>query len=114
VVDDAARVALAALGLCAAALNQEQGCDLRSRCQLHPSEPFVWELLDEPGATPGRFTLRADDAVKLFNEAVAGAKEAGLPWMESELVLRPSPQLAELVRKSQELAATQAGDTEEA
>jgi CRISPR-associated protein Csb1 len=112
--DDAARVALAALGLCAAALNQEQGCDLRSRCQLHPTESFVWEVLDEPGATPGRFALRADDALKLFNEAVAGAKKAGLPWMESELVLRPSPQLAQLVRKSQELAATQAGDTEEA
>src|SRR5206468_2658054 len=102
-VDAAARTALAALGLCAAALNQAQGCDLRSRCQLHPTSPFVWELLDEPGEAPKQFKLSADDAVAIFREAVAAAKKVGLPWMEEELVLKPSPQLAELVRKSQEL-----------
>lgn len=111
-VDDAARTALAALALCAAALNQAQGCDLRSRCQLHPTTPFVWQLLDEPGATPLEFTLRADDAVVLFKTAVERAKQAGLPWLDEELVLIPSPQLAELVRLSQALAAAQPGDSE--
>jgi len=110
-VDAAARTALAALGLCAAALNQAQGCDLRSRCQLHPTAPFVWELLDEPGEAPKQFKLTADEAVAIFREAVAEAKKAGLPWMEEELVLKPSPQLAELVRKSQELAASVEGES---
>src|SRR5205814_7792134 len=35
-VDVIARTTLAALGLCAAALTRESGCDLRSRCQLFP------------------------------------------------------------------------------
>lgn len=112
-VDDAARTALAALALCAAALNQEQGCDLRSRCQLHPTTPFVWELLDEPGAVPERFSLRPDQAVALYREAVEQAKAAGLPWRDEELVLKPSPQLAELVRRSQILSASVAGEAEE-
>jgi CRISPR-associated protein Csb1 len=112
-VDQAARIVLAALGLCAAALNQEQGCDLRSRCQLLPTAPFVWELLDEPGSPPRKFNLKAGDAVVILSRAVAAAKKAGLPWMEQELVLKPSPQLAALVRKSQELAASTLGDAVE-
>lgn len=103
--DDAARTALAALGLCAATLAREQGADLRSRCQLVPTAAFVWELLDKPGEEPKRFTLTGDEAVALLKEAVGAAKEAGLPWMEKELVLKPSPQLVQLVKKSQELAA---------
>lgn len=111
--DDAARTALAALGLCAAALNQAQGCDLRSRCQLHPTAPFVWELLDQPGDEPQRYALRSEDALAIFRKAIEQAKSAGLPWLNEELVLEPSPQLAALVKKSQELAATSAGDVEE-
>ena len=109
-VDEAARTALAALALCAAALNQEQGCDLRSRCQLHPTSMFVWELLADPGAEPERFSLRADQTVALLREAVEQAKAAGLPWMDKELVLKPSSSLAALVRKSQVMASEQAGE----
>jgi CRISPR-associated protein Csb1 len=112
-VDDAARVALAALGLCAAALNQEQGRDLRSRCQLHPTTAFVWDLLDEPGQPPKKFILKTDGAVELYRDAVTRARKAGLPWMEKELFLQPSPQLAALVRRSQELAASQLAEVEE-
>jgi CRISPR-associated protein Csb1 len=65
-------------------------------------------LLDKPGEDPQPFTLSADKAVALFRDAVEQAKKAGLPWMETELVLTPSPQLAELVRRSQELAASSA------
>ena len=106
--DSAARVALAALALCASVLSQEQGCDLRSRCQLHPAKPFVWELLDKPGEASQPYSLSPDQAVSLFRDAVALAKKAGLPWMEGELMLTPSPQLADLVRRSQELAASKA------
>lgn len=108
--DRAARTALAALGLCAAALAREEGADLRSRCQLHATTPFVWELLDRPGEEPERFELPAERAIAIYDEAVARARAAGLPWLEHELVLRPSEPLAALVRKSQELASEMAAE----
>jgi CRISPR-associated protein Csb1 len=108
--DRAAHTALAALGLCAAALAREEGADLRSRCQLHATTPFVWELLDRPGEEPERLDLPAERAIAIYGEAVARARAAGLPWLEHELVLQPSEPLAALVRKSQELAAEMAAE----
>jgi CRISPR-associated protein Csb1 len=110
--DDSARTVLAALGLCAATLTRELGCDLRSRCLLVPTSTIEWELLDKPGEEPKPFTLTGEDAAKLFKDAVADAKKAGLPWMENELTLKPSPELVALVRKSQELSAA-TGEAEE-
>ena len=108
--DQAARAALAALALLGAALVREAGADLRSRCLLFPTEPFVWELLDRPGPDETRFELPADRAREIYAEAVAEARSAGLPWMEREMRLTPSPQLVELVRHSQELAAAVSSD----
>lgn len=105
--DNAARTVLAALGLCAAALADKAGLDLRSRCLLYPEHDLTWELLDRKSG--GKFILPADDAVDLFNEAVAAAKQAGLPWMEQPLKLTPSKQLVKLVVKSQQLAVKQGG-----
>lgn len=110
--DDSARTVLAALGLCAATLAREEGCDLRSRCQLVPTTKIEWELLDKPGEAPSTFVLSGADAVKLLNDAVAEARKAGLPWMEQELTLTPSPELVALVRKSQELSAGTGGAEE--
>jgi CRISPR-associated protein Csb1 len=103
--DDAGRTALAALGLCAATLAREQNQDLRSRCQLFATAPFVWELLDEPGSEPQRYSMTRAEALALYREALEAAKSAALPFSQAELVLQPSPQLVELVRRSQELAA---------
>jgi CRISPR-associated protein Csb1 len=102
-VDAAARTALAAIGLAAATLTREEGADLRSRCQLVPTEAFVWELLEKPGQQPKRFELDGDEALELCNQAIDAAKEAGLPW-EGEIQLQPSSELLELVRRSQALA----------
>ena len=113
--DEAARTALAAMGLLAATLMRERGCDLRSRCQLFPTEPSVWELLDQPGQPPQKFKLSAPGAIELFKEAVTNAEKAGLPYMTDHLNLTPSPQLFDLVRKSQELAVSAGGiDAEDA
>lgn len=109
-VDAAARTVLAALGLLAATLTREAGADLRSRCQLFPTGPFFWELLDRPGAPPQSLALSADQAVALFNEALSEATEQGLPWMDEELVLSASPELGDLVRHSQQLAASTTAD----
>ncbi len=103
-VDVAARTVLAALGLAAATLAQADG-DLRSRCQLFPQHPPLWAVLDRPGESPEQFELDASGAIDLLNAAIATAKAAGLPW-EGEIALTPAPELVELVRRSQELAAT--------
>ncbi len=110
-VDVAARTALAAIALAAATLAREDGADLRSRCQLVPTEAFVWELLDKPGQDSTRFDLSGEQALTLCNEAIATAKAAGLPW-EDEIELRPSAELVELVSRSQRLAATEGGEDE--
>jgi len=109
-VKHAGRTVLAALGLCAAALAAEKGFDLRSRCLLWPSAAMEWELLDRPGQMPARLTLQADDAIGTLNEAVAAAGKLGLSWRQEPLVLKPAPQLVELVRKSQKLAAASGED----
>jgi CRISPR-associated protein Csb1 len=107
--DDAARTALTALGLCAATLAREQNQDLRSRCQLFPSKAYVWELLDEPGVTPKQFSLDRPQALALFKRACDAAQDSGLPWQTDEVLLEPSPQLVELVRKSQQLTVSEEG-----
>ncbi len=108
--DLAARTTLAALALFAAALVREQGADLRSRCLLHATGPLVWELLDRPGEQPRKFALPAEQARSVYQQAVDEAKDAGLPWMEQELILKPSRQLLELVLQSQLLAAEVTAD----
>jgi len=102
--DMAARTTLAALGLAAGTLARVD-TDLRSRCQLFAEQEPAWELLDRPGKPPREFELSPEDALKLLEAAIAEAKNAGLPW-EDEIELTPSPDLVELVRRSQELAST--------
>jgi CRISPR-associated protein Csb1 len=109
--DNAARTVLAALGLVAAALADEAGLDLRSRCLLYPDADLTWELLDRKAG--GDFVLPTEKAITLFKEAVDSAKEIGLPWREEPLPLTPSDQLVKLVVKSQQLAAKQGGDGSE-
>ncbi len=99
-VDVAARTALAALGLAAGTLARTD-TDLRSRCHLIPQNPVVWELLDQPGQSPAKFSLGVTSALELLNAAIAAAKSKGLPW-ESVISLVPSDELLELVKRSQE------------
>lgn len=106
--DAAARTVLAALGLCAAALADESGLDLRSRCLLYPEAELTWQVLDRSGG--GEFTLPADAAIELFHEAVRVAKGRGLPWRDEPLVLSPSRELVKLVVKSQQLSAKAGGE----
>ncbi len=103
--DLAARTVLASLALFAAALVREQGADLRSRCLLYPTAPAVWELLARPGEEPRKFDFPGEQALTVYQQAVDEARGAGLPWLEQELVLKPSSQLLALVRQSQVLAA---------
>ena len=98
-----ARTALAALGLAAGTLARVD-TDLRSRCQLFAESEPKWELLDRPGKPPSDFVLDPDAALKLLREAIAEAGRAGLPW-DDKIELTPSPELVELVKRSQLLAS---------
>ena len=105
-VDLAARTTLAALGLAAGTLARAD-TDLRSRCHLIPQNPVIWELLDQPGRPPSEFPMNETAAIDLLDEAIAAAQNAGLPW-EDTIRLTPSPELLELVKRSQELDAQSA------
>ncbi len=106
--DDAARTALAALALCAGVLTTERGVSLRSRCNLRPVAPRVWEILDRPGMPAKTFTMTGDDAIALFKDAAA----ASMPWMKDTLSLKPTPELVDLVRRSQEIMAAEGEEKE--
>lgn len=93
------RSALAALALCAASLAQND-LDLRSRCCVAPaSGDDVWEVVRQIGA----YSLSAKQATSLLSEAVQKAKEKSLVWDPNVVVLQPTPELVELVRRSREL-----------
>src|SRR5690606_30353216 len=112
VAENAARNALAALGLAAVALQREEGFDLRSRCAFVPDGPLAFEIVDRDGGTSGRFSLTSEDAVTLLKDAREAAGEVGMGWRTEPIDLRPAPKLVELIRKSRRVAAV-GGDTEE-
>lgn len=109
---DEARTVLAALGLLAVLAAESRGHDLRSRCLLVPKKGSALKL--EAVGRDGTTTPLALDlpgAIQLYNDAVKAlpaelkfAKDAGQPLAE----LQPSPKLADLVKKSRELAAADA------
>ena len=105
--DVTARTALAALGIAAGTLARSD-VDLRSRCQLFAEAEPVWQLLDRPAEAPRAFDLDVDAALHLLAEATEEARKAGLPW-EDQIELTPSPELVELVVRSQKLAGEQGG-----
>lgn len=107
----AARTALAALGLAAAALAFEEGFDLRSRCVLVTAKPSGFEAISRGGGV-SRFDLTSADAVKLVAEAAERASAVGLSWRSGELQLRPSDRLAELIRLSHDMATHGESDGE--
>jgi CRISPR-associated protein Csb1 len=106
----AARTVLAALGLCSATLAFESGMGLRSRCLLWPDGPMEWDLLDKPGATPGRFTLSGSQAIEILQKAISEATHGGLPWLTQPISLKPSANLLQLVRLSQLEATKESAD----
>jgi CRISPR-associated protein Csb1 len=105
-IDSAASTVLAAIGLCAATFDSESGTSLRSRCQLWPEKPRVWEILETPGKETAEYHLDRESAAKLVKAAVAKAESLGLEWLKEKLVLRPVPELVKLIAESQKIAAT--------
>jgi CRISPR-associated protein Csb1 len=114
---DEARTVLAALGLLAVLAAESRGHDLRSRCLLVPKQGSALKLeAVAPDGSATTLVLDLNGAIALYNEAVGelpdGIKFAK-PAGEALAELEPSPKLADLVKKSRELAAAGAdvGDT---
>jgi CRISPR-associated protein Csb1 len=97
--EDAARTALAALGVAAAVLAFDGGFDLRSRCVLVPLGDLEFELLERAGKGE-RYRIDRQAALDLVEVASRRAAELGLVWEQQEVVLRPTDRLAELIRRS--------------
>lgn len=98
------RALLAALGLIAHAQAFGGSFNLRSGCELRPMDAPQWIWL---GASPTKDEvlepLSVSDARSIFVECVERAEGAGLPvgsrWAEP-LVVKPIPQLLEVIKKS--------------
>lgn len=110
-----ARTVLAALGLLAIFAGESRGHDLRSRCLLVPKEGSALKL--ESVAPNGKSTpveLDLSAAIELYNSAVEALPNKikfEKPAGEAIEELTPSPKLADLVKRSRELAAAET-DTE--
>jgi CRISPR-associated protein Csb1 len=107
-----ARTVLAALGLLAVFAAESRGHDLRSRCLLVPKRGCALKL--EAVARDGSTTpvdLDLAGALALYNETVGklpGGINFDKPAGEALAELKPSPKLADLVKRSRELAAADA------
>jgi CRISPR-associated protein Csb1 len=112
--EHAARTALAALGLVAIVLQRGRGYDLRSRSVLvpDPGGPLVLEVIPADGGEPTRCSMTIPEAHSLLEKAHDKAQKFGFGWEREPLRLKPAPKLADLIRKSRELAAAGEGGEE--
>lgn len=106
-----ARTVLAALGLLAIFAAESRGYDLRSRCLLVPKKGSALKLeaVARDGTTTP-FELDLKGAIGLYNEAVdqlPGSIKFDKPAGEAMAELLPSPKLADLIKRSRELAVAE-------
>lgn len=108
--EQAARVTLAALGVAAIVLNRDNGYALRSRADLVPTGPLLFELVPRDGGEPVQYRLGRDEAAALLKQASAEAARQGLGWDTAPVRLVPAPKLAHLILQSRAKASVAAGD----
>lgn len=105
--EDAARTAVAALGVAAVVFQHEADFDLRSRCLLLPTHPPRIELLARDGSAAEAIEVDRETAAKLLAESVAYAGDMGIPWAVDEIRLQPAPKLLELIRRSRKVSVAE-------
>ncbi|MEX1027989.1 MAG: type I-U CRISPR-associated RAMP protein Csb1/Cas7u [Candidatus Paceibacterota bacterium] len=100
----AARTVLAALGLVAIMEQYQQGAFLRSRCDLVPetAELTIERVRSATVKDDDKFTLTPDEAIAIYDAAVAEAVELNLPWQTEAIALIPNPDLVGLVVASRQ------------
>lgn len=100
--DRAARTVLAALALVAITALRERGYWLRSRCGLVAENAQDLEIVHADGKI-SEFACDSKRAVDEYRQAVAVAKQRGLPWTVDPVLLSPQPKLVDLIKKSREI-----------
>lgn len=100
----AARTVLAALGLVAVAEHFQQGAFLRSRCDLVPElgELTIERVRSATVSADDKFSLTPQEAIAIYDQAVAIAAAQGLPWETAEIALAPNTELVGLVVASRQ------------
>jgi CRISPR-associated protein Csb1 len=98
--DVAGRAVIAALGMFAVTLHQEDGYQLRSRCQLVPAERLRFELIGRTEKDREDFELDSAAAELALKQAVDAAGESGLKWRPGRIALEARPDLLRLVAYS--------------
>ena len=105
----AGRTYLAALGLVAMLEGNRQGMALRSRCDLVCEGGLApLELVAFDGSTQ-EVAIDPDTALRLYEEAFDAARAAGFAPNPEPAILRPTDNLMELVRRSQQKALADEG-----
>jgi CRISPR-associated protein Csb1 len=108
--DAAGRAVIAALGLYAVALAQEDGYQLRSGCQLVPVTAPNFETIGRTAADRTEFELDAATAEKALILALEAAAKHGLEWRSGRIQLEPRPDLVKLVEYSDRAMAAAEGE----
>ncbi len=107
--DAAGRALLAAMGLLALTEQDARGYALRSRCDLVCDGSNPLELVHANGTTE-TVQLDRESARTLYRDAFNAARTIGFNLLDTPLALTPQPKLVEIVRRSQELALSGAGE----
>ena len=108
--DVAGRAAIAALGLLAVALQQEEGYQLRSRCLLVPEQTAQFEAISRTHREREEFSLDSKAAAEALRLALAEAEKHGLKWHSGRIQLQPRKDLLKLVEYSDKAAAATQGE----
>ncbi len=95
--DAAGRAVIAALGLLAVTLCQDEGYQLRSRCHLVPAEAPRFEFLGRTAKDLQPAELDSSLAVDALSQALQAAEAHGLCWRPGPIQLQPRPDLLKLV-----------------
>lgn len=99
--DVSGRAVIAALGLHALALSQEDGgMQLRSRCHLVPVEAPHFEVIGRTMAESEVFTLDAAATEAALTEALSVSDKHELKWHGGSIRLEPRPDMVRLVELS--------------
>ncbi len=99
--DIAGRAVIAALGILAVTLQQEDGYQLRSRCQLVPSDAPKFKLIGRTEKEhPDTFDVDSAAAAGALQAALVAAGKVGLKWNSESIRLQPRPDLVKLVEYS--------------
>jgi len=107
--DAAGRSFLAALGLLALAEQDARGYALRSRCDLVCDGAAPLEVVHPDGATD-TVAVGREAAHALYRSAWQAAAQAGFSLPSEPLRLVPQDKLIDIVRRSQDLALSGAGE----